>query len=53
MTLSQLKYKFDHFYSFAQTDGLTFIQILLRQFERRKKYENDNYAPAIKWQGGI
>ena len=45
MTLSLLKYKFDHFYtfSFAQTDGLTFIRILLRQFERRKKYENDDF----------
>ena len=45
MTLSQLKYKFDHFYtfSFSQTDGLTFIRILLRQFERRKKYENDYF----------
>ena len=45
MILSQLKYKFDHFYtfSFAQTDGLTFIRIVLCQFERRKKYENDSF----------
>ena len=45
MTWSQLKYKFDHVYtfSFAQTDCLTFIRILLRQFDRRKKYENDDF----------
>ena len=45
LTSSQIKYKIDNLHGFfmAQTDGITFIWIPLCQFERRKKYENDNF----------
>ena len=47
LSSSQIKYKIDtgnfHGFFFAQTDGITFIWIPLCQFERNKRYENDNF----------